>query len=264
MSTPNEPNLLNSKPDRQKEADNDLVFSYLTLRTLIGICGILLPVILFFLTKKGNGDRSIEPSISDYYYTSNGDVLVLLLSVLGVFLFTYNGYTLKEKMLTNLAAICALGIAFTPTSTSSASSKSIHFAIESGPEWFGIPKHFIFAFLFFACVAIMSLHYFPLSDKENKRTKRKMTQKDKRNITYKICGWVILGCLGTLGLYFIIEPEFAKDFPVVFVFESIAIWAFGISWLTKGETLWPDPENNYWKRFGRFFSKKSAALQTAT
>src|SRR5262245_13652167 len=32
------------KTDREKEDQNDLVFSYLTLRNLIGICGILLPI----------------------------------------------------------------------------------------------------------------------------------------------------------------------------------------------------------------------------
>ena len=100
--------------DRKKEVDNSLVFSYLTLRNLIGICGILLPVVLFLTTKKAEGDRLIEPSISDYYYTSNGDILVVLLSVLGVFLFTYKGYQWQEKVLTTIAAICGMGIGFSP------------------------------------------------------------------------------------------------------------------------------------------------------
>ncbi len=243
--------MLNSgKPDRQKETDNELVFSYLTLRNLIGISGILLPVVLYFTTCRAEGDKRIEPSISDYYYSSNGDVLVVMLSVLGVFLFTYRGYTWKEKSLTTLAAICAIGIGFSPTATSSANSLSIHVPNESGPEWFGIPKHFIFAGLFFASVAIMSLSYFPRSDGFLKSIDGKMTQKGKRNRTFKICGWIIIGCLAILGLYFILEPAFTKDFPVVFVFETIAIWAFGISWLTKGETLWPDGEH-YLKRAAR-------------
>lgn len=89
-------NLINmvspdQKSDRGKENDNNLVFSYMTLRNLIGFSGMLLPFVLMFFTKKTNGEF-VKPSISDYYYTGNGDILVVLLSVLGVFLFTYKGY----------------------------------------------------------------------------------------------------------------------------------------------------------------------------
>src|SRR6478672_7886100 len=107
----------NNETDRSKENNNELVFSYLTLRNLIGFSGMLLPLILMFATKKGSGDRGIELSISDYYYTNYGDVLVVLLSVIGVFLFTYNGYKWTEKMLTKFAAIAAIGVAFSPTAT---------------------------------------------------------------------------------------------------------------------------------------------------
>jgi len=45
-----------------------------------------------------------------------------------------------------------------------------------------------------------------------------------------------------LAIYFLLldAGTIKTDFPVVFVLETIAIEAFGISWLTKGETLLPD------------------------
>ncbi|HEX7846188.1 MAG TPA: hypothetical protein VF476_10345 [Chitinophagaceae bacterium] len=243
MTQPTE-QLQRNKPDRLREADNDLVFSYLTMRNLIGISGILLPIVLYFFTHRGDEDKRIEPSISDYYYTSHGDVLVVLLSVLGVFLFTYKGYTWIEKALTTIAAVCAIGIGFSPTATSAANSLSIHKARETVPQLGPLPVHFIFAATFFIAVAIISLKFFPKKDKHSLlRINGKLTQKAKRNRTYKICGWTILACLTVMILYFLVEPAFVKDFPVVLVFESIAIWAFGISWLTKGETLWPDGEH---------------------
>src|SRR5690606_11597741 len=118
--------MKNQEPAQLKEIHNELVFSYLTLRNLIGFSGMLLPVILVFTTAIGENDPIIAYSISDYYYTSNGDVLVVLLCVLGVFLLTYKGYTWKERILTSLAAVSAIGVAFSPTSASSASSASIH------------------------------------------------------------------------------------------------------------------------------------------
>jgi len=105
------------KPDRLKEKENKLVFSYMTLRNLIGFCGMILPLALVLTTKTSPVDNTIESSISDYYYTSSGDVLVVFLCVLGTFLFTYKGYDKKEKFLSTITAICGIGVAFSPTAT---------------------------------------------------------------------------------------------------------------------------------------------------
>jgi hypothetical protein len=228
------------KSDKQKEEENELVLSYLTMRNLIGFSGILLPLILVLTTRGEIGEKLIEPSISDYYYTSNGDVLVVLLSVLGVFLFTYNGYNIIEKGLTTLAAFCGIGVAFSPTATCEPHSSTIHIANKTVPLLFGIERHFIFAGLFFISLAIISLVYFPkLKDNEMVIT----PQKKKRNRIYMICGWVIIACIVFLGVYFVLKPSFLQDVPVIFILETIAIEAFGLSWITKGQTLWPDYEH---------------------
>ena len=241
-----------TKPDRVKENDNNIVLSYLTLRNLIGICGMIMPILLYFFTTRKEGEPRYEQSISEYYYTSNGDIIVVILSVLGVFLFTYNGYNWREKALTTIAAICGLGIAFSPTGKEVVRSSSIHFANSEVPMVFGwFERHFLFAVLFFAALAIMALKYFPKTDKQTLRTEDgKMTQKAKRNLVYKICGWTIVGCIVVLALYFIIKPD-VGDFPVVFTFEAIAVEAFGISWITKGESLWPDAQPFFVKAFHR-------------
>ena len=85
--------------DVSKEKNNELVFSYLTLRNLIGFCGISLPWALALFPSRSGSDYGFEPSISDYFYTDRGDVLVVLLSVLGVFLLTYTGYNWRERAL---------------------------------------------------------------------------------------------------------------------------------------------------------------------
>ncbi|MFD2247146.1 hypothetical protein [Pontibacter ruber] len=238
---------INDKPDRQKEADNDLVYSYMTLRNLIGLSGMLLPLALVLTTSRGLDDKLIEPSISDYYYTSNGDVLVVLLSILGVFLFTYKGYNWVEQVLTALAAICGIGVAFSPTATKHArSSFSIHTTHDAVPTILGLERHLIFAAVFFISLAFISLVYFPKSDALFlKEPTGKWSPKAKRNMVYKVCGWMMIVCVLLLGIYFIYEPFqiMAGEFPVIFTLETIAVEAFGISWLTKGETLWPDGEH---------------------
>ncbi|MEO8513152.1 MAG: hypothetical protein ABI543_06320 [Ignavibacteria bacterium] len=233
--------------DRQKESRNDLVFSYKTLRNLIGFSGMLLPVILALYTLKEEGDKLIEPSISDYYYTSNGDIFVVILSVLAVFLFCYNGYNWKEKLWTILAAVCGIGVAFCPTDTKYIRhSLSVHSPHTEGPKLFGFEWHFVFAILFFISLSIISLYYFPMSDKKlTRKPGEKRTPKEKRNLVYKICGWTMISCVVILALYFLI-PSFntaVGNFPMIFTFEAIAVEAFAVSWLTKGETFWPDGEH---------------------
>lgn len=233
--------------DRQKESRNDLVFSYKTLRNLIGFSGMLLPVILVLFTFKEDGDKYIEPSISDYYYTSNGDIFVVILSILAVLLFSYNGYGLKDRFWTTLAAVCGIGVAFFPTAAKyERASKTIHPADFEVSRIFGIEWHFVFAITFFISLSIISLFYFTKSGNVQKsKPGEKKSQKEKRNIVYRVCGWIMLSCIAILALYFLI-PAFrtaAADIPVVFIFEAIAIEAFAVSWLTKGETFWPDGEH---------------------
>ena len=233
--------------DKQKEVSNDLVFSYKTIRNFIGFSGMMLPIILALYTIKEEGDKLIEPSISDYYYTSNGDIFVVVLCVISVLLFAYNGYNWKEKIWITLAAVCGIGVAFSPTDAKYVRhSLSIHSADAKGPEVFGFQLHFVFAILFFISLSVMALYYFPKSNKVLARKPgEKWSQKEKRNLVYRICGWTMVSSIVILALYFFIPALqiWAGSFPVIFTFETIAVEAFAVSWLTKGETFWPDGEH---------------------
>lgn len=246
MSKPNNPKP-GVKTDKQKEADNELVLSFLTLRNLIGISGMLLPVVLTIFTPKGEEDKVIEHSISEYYYTKNGDLLVVLLSVIGVFLLTYKGYNrFWERTLTFVAAVSGIGVAFFPTATKIGNSLTIHIINEEVPMFFGVIQwHFIFAGLFFISLALISLFYFSRTNKEDTghKDERKREQKAKRNVIYKICGWTMLICVVLMILYIKIDPPSLENVPVIFVLETVAVEAFGISWITKGQTLLPDGEH---------------------
>jgi hypothetical protein len=239
--------MLVEKTDKQKEANNELVVSFLTLRNLIGISGMLLPIVLTLFTPRAEQDKVMEHSISEYYYTKNGDLFVVLLSVIGVFLLTYKGYDrFWERTLTLVAGFCGIGIAFFPTATTMGNSLSIHKVRKDVPEFFGLVQwHFIFAALFFISLALISIIYFRKKDINNIYLidGRKKKQKEKRNLVYMICGWTMLLCVVLMILYFAVDPPALKNVPVVFALETVAVEAFGISWITKGQTLWPDGEH---------------------
>lgn len=244
LKTPGKISDVGNEVEKSKEEKNQLVFSYLTLRNLIGFSGILLPLLLAVAPQSPTGYfLGLQPTISDYYYTDRGDVLVVALSVLGVFLITYKGYNRIERVLTFLAGICCTGIAFVPTRAGCQDCAfSVHtnsgglFGVLVGTGW-----HFVLSTAFFLSLAVMSLVFFtrggdqsPLQPQDGRRS-----QKAKRNIVYKVCGWIIIASIGLMGLYFLIRPDL-DGFPFIFILQSVAVFAFGISWLTKGQTLWPD------------------------
>lgn len=73
----------------------------------------------------------------------------------------------------------------------------------------------------------------------------KTPQKKKRNLIYRGCGVTIFISLLIIGLYFLyLEKEypFLTKYKPVFWLESIALLAFGISWLVKGDTLFKDSD----------------------
>src|SRR6187401_2819237 len=254
------------KTDKQKESGNELVISFLALRNLIGISGMLLPIMLTLFTPKGEQDKVMEHSISEYYYTKNGDLFVVFLSVVRFFLLTYKGYDrFWERTLTLVAGFCGIGIAYFPTATSMGNSLSIHKVRQEVPEFFGLVQwHFIFATLFFISLALISLIYFRKKDiSAVSIDERKKKQKEKRNLVYMICGWTMLISIALMILYFVIDPPALRNVPVVFALETVAVEAFGISWITKGQTLWPDGEHYMKKGLRKVKQKIEKSTQSA-
>lgn len=196
------------------------IISYLTLRTLIGSLGIMLPVVLALGGFIFSESITLERSISNYYYTPMGDVLVGVLFVLGFFLLTYKGYEPIDNIMGSLGFVFALGVALFPCQSDFLSVKVVHFV--SAGLLFGV-------FAFFSLVLFTKTH----EDKEPSSGKK------NRNVVFWVCGLAIILFLLLIGLSFIfLTPEQRDSYKVAFWLESLALWAFGISWLVKGRFLW--------------------------
>jgi hypothetical protein len=72
------------------------------------------------------------------------------------------------------------------------------------------------------------------------------SEKQARNRIYTLCGWTIVTCILALGLYGVVygmQDSAGKTrldhSYLVFILESIGIFAFAVSWLTKGNALKP-------------------------
>ena len=239
--------------DQVKEDLNDLVFSYVTLRNLIGFSGILLPIILVIFSKRAEHERVIQSSISAYYYTSVGDVFVIVICILSAFLLTYKGYRTLEKILLSVAALSGFGLTLFPTEWREGMFvNSAHVPRNAVPKLFEIEIHWIFAALFFISLSLISIFFFTKTRHQEALIKRGtgqlLTQKSWRNIVYITMGCIMLVCMAIILIYSVVDPvqKFFGDFSLIFCMETIAVFAFGISWITKGETLFPDKDKPHY------------------
>ena len=205
------------------ETEERLIVSHLTLRRVVGILGVALPVILALWGFALCECIELQDSISDYYSLRTRDALVGILFAIGWFLFAYRGYNVWDSIVGYLACLFALGVALFPNS--------------SGDEWQRI-VHFTSAVMLFLVLSIFSLFLFT---KSNEPPEDRSDQKIIRNRIYVFCGAVMLACLVLIGLYYgLLEDTAISDIKPVFWLESLMLWTFGISWFVKGRTLWQD------------------------
>lgn len=210
--------------------------SFFSLRKAVGWLGILLAPILVVGTFILSECSSIQYSISHYYFTIMGDVFVGIICAISFFLIAYPGYEKIDNRLTNIAGFLAVGIAFLPTSP----ILNQHCTIVNFPANELREKiHLIFGGLFFSLLAYIAAFRFTKTDlpKEQMSAEKKM-----RNGIYIICGSIM--SLAVILLIFVsfnkqLEDE-ARNYHFIFWLESIALLAFGLSWLVKGELFLKD------------------------
>ena len=197
-----------------------LVHSYLFLRRAVGLIGIALPFVLI-LGKRAVQGGDMGGSLSGYYYTDMRDVLVGAMCAAGVFLIAYYGHNVLDNVATTIAGIGAIGLALFPTTPDQ--------NVTSWDRTSGT-LHLVFAGLFFVMLAYICLQLFTRNDGE-----QGTGRKDQRNAVYRICGVVIIVCLVLIALAKSIG--LAGEIHPALWLECVAVWAFGLAWLVKGQTL---------------------------
>jgi hypothetical protein len=213
--------------------DNSLVISYMTLRKMVGNLGILLPVLVV-----AGGElmpaREVRDSISAYYYSNMRDLFVGLLCMVGVFLYSYKGYDWIDDLLTSLSGLLALGVALFPTR--SGETVTIAVGIFQLNDFVSSFVHYTCATLLFVLLASISTFLFTRTADPRTMTK----QKKARNHVYRVCGGIMFAALLLGGVFSLPILERAAPPHLLLVVETICLWAFGISWLVKGEAILSD------------------------
>ena len=213
------------------KTENSFLISYITLRKSLGFLGLLLPVVLILGSLLFDHCCLLQPSISHYYYTVMGNYFVGTLCAFALFLFSYKGNASIDNIMGNIAGLSALLVAFFPTDCDPSSACEFVFF----PTRISVNLiHYIAASVLFGCFAFFSLFLFTKTHKDKKMSKQKV----KRNRVYVFCGITIVFSMLMIIVFTIFPCSYDKISTLIF--ESLALFAFGLSWITKAETIFKD------------------------
>lgn len=218
--------------------DQHKLINVLTIRRIVGFLAFLLPIVVAIGGPLLSECSGLQNSISDYYHTIMRNYFVGTLCAVAVVLFAYKGYERKDDIAGDLAAFLVLLVAFFPTPPDAPIAGCI-LEPEGFQHWFGY-VHLGAASLFFLTLSYFSIKLFTKTDPNKPMTDGKR----HRNMIYRWCGYIMIGCMVLLIPFFAIPvlDEYRAQFKVVFVLEFVMLWAFGVSWLTKGEIIFEDKE----------------------
>lgn len=228
-----------------------LPLTYINIRKIVGILAMSLPLVVF-LADKVFFQRSLQTSISAYYYTEMRWYFVSVLFLIGLFLLFYQGYEpedtdsrltrfFTDRRLAFIAGIAAFLTALFPTApTGLPECVSPLYAIFPNVEG-GISAdsylcdltagiHLTSAATMFITVAIFSWFRFTKGESDS-------NEKKIRNVVYRICGGVIFAAVLVMAVSDLWKEQFAYT---VYWGEFISLLAFGFTWAVKGEALWRD------------------------
>ena len=215
--------------------DNEFVISYFKLRKDIGVLGLLMPILVRLGAWWREGILSNE-SISAYYYTSMRDVFVGIMVATGVFLFCYRGPDRQDNILTNIAGLCSIGIGLFPMEPQYVPLILEKFKSVLSPDCYSthgpLGYHIYIVAAFFLIISYLAIFRFPKPSRPVITT-----QKLKRNKIYVVCGIVMVVMLILIVSIKAIDMKRSIFWP-----ETIAIVAFAIAWLVKGQAILKDKD----------------------
>lgn len=202
--------------------------SYYRIRNAVGLLGMAMPILLLGINQK------LLPSISHYYYSKVSFIFTAILFAFALFLITYKGYNkgkgeiISDNLLTNIAGVFALLVIIFPTrceipSLCDPCNQELydHFIFHYSTSTIST-IHLCSAGLFLVMMGGMSFFKFP------------MGKYVKFNQFYKAMGIVVWLSIAIIGISHI-PGVFKSSQYLTFIFENVALMAFGVSWVVKGK-----------------------------
>lgn len=190
-------------------------------RFMLGIICGLLPVacLLFGLLGEIRGINypGWYNSISATYFANSNMCMIGALCLCSFFLFTYKGYDLGDRAYTRVAAVSALLIVAFPCDA----TPEPYTGLLALPTKVSNVIHLVAAIALFGSFALMTLTQFTQGNHK------------RRNLIYRICGWIMLVLMSVVVISSIFDwPDY-----MTMIGETGMLWAFAVAWIVKSGVL---------------------------
>ena len=233
-------------------SQENLLFDHRTLRLIVGSIAFVFPFIVYILA------ATITTSISASYYTNARDTFVGFLFVIGALLLAYKGHTSKEAWVSLIGWVAAWVAALFPTACDECAADTKSFAHFGGAIiLFGTTVYFclvaflrrvndklsrneklantnasepVFEVVRFLRLVKTAVHVYGWKD-----AWKLQGRKLRRGFTYLISGLLIAVIM--VGLVFVsfTLPVPTKALKITFYAETLALWLFGVAWMTASQ-----------------------------
>jgi hypothetical protein len=201
-------------------------FEYLSLRLLVSILAFALPLLVLFFSPPTI--RSLS-SISVSYHTTSRDIFVGSLFVIAALLVAYRGHYPNENRIANLGALAAVVAALCPTACDLPGNFCQNINVAQPISI----SHLLAGATLFSVIAYFCLGPFTTAAQKKTSTKAK-----RRLKVYRVCGWIIVGCIAVAAAAQIPQAEeFKNAVRLIFFTEWVALWAFGFAWIVASRFL---------------------------
>ncbi len=199
--------------------------SFLTTRLVVGMFGVALPSTLIVGEPLMSGNWSVRDALSDYYYSGLRNWFVGSLFAIGAGLLVYMATkrSRPDGVLSFVAGVCAILVALFPTNEVGAQPSAVAWA------------HFVFAVALFILLGIICWRF-------GTRDGRQPNRSDRRRANWRrfhrACAVGIWSSVAWCALTVAVRNALNIPMPYAVLFgESLAVLAFGFSWMLKGSEL---------------------------